>query len=610
MQSICVSTLDPSRRWGNVLPTALAILFLSFLLNFQIPLAQAQDSVTVLRGATLIDGTGAAAQPNTTIVIRGDRIEAIGRGLAAPAGSNVIDVTGKFITPGLWDKHLHYKSWFPEMLVNNGVTSGYVQEGGPWFYAQAEGIAKGKILGPRMFYRVRSIDFYGSPDEARQMVRDAIAQGASFVKAYTMATPEVVKAAAEEAHKAGLHLEGHFGITARQAVAAGADGLVHGTGIELDTVRPEVLKELPTWDVIDEGRGRVIFPKVATWDESKTNGPNPDLTEYWLWLEDPRRLKLFGMMDRGMAQDLIKLLVDHKVFIEGCMTYIFRNVNDRATEYRNEDFNLLNDPELRYVPELVKTNVLDYSVLDKVSKTDLELMKKGYKNYQWFLKTFMDAGGKVVLGPDTTSIYHATQLPGVSTRREMQLMVDAGISPMQAILSGTKWPAEYIGAKAKDLGTLEKGKLADLLVLSRNPLDDITAFKQIERVMQGGRFLPVGYHHYYQNPIPWPPEDAIDFPGIPPSSQTPELITAISPPAVAESSGSFTLTVTGREFLSTAVIQFGDQWLKTEKVSATELRATVPADLVARVGTVPVQVVHRAPGWGKTNSAYFIVKFK
>ena len=608
MQRIGVTTLHDGLRWEKV--PAFAILFLFVVLNFHAPLALAQDNVTVLRGATLIDGTGAPAQPNTTIVIRGDRIEAIGSGLTPPAGANVIDVTGKFITPGLWDKHLHYKSWFPEMLINNGVTSGYVQEGGPWFYAQAEGIAKGKILGPRMFYRVRSIDVYGSPDEARKMVRDAIAQGASFVKAYTMATPEVVKAAAEEAHKAGLHLEGHFGITARQAVAAGADGLVHGTGIELDTVKPDVLKELPKWDVIDEGRGRVIFPKVATWDESKTNGPNPDLTEYWLWLEDPRRLKLFGMMDRPMAQDLIKLLVDHKVFIEGCMTYIFRNVNDRATEYRNEDFNLLSDPELRYVPDLVKTNVLDNSVLDMVSKADLELMKKGYKNYQWFLKTFMDAGGKVVLGPDTTSIYHATQLPGVYTRREMQLMVDAGISPMQAIMSGTKWPAEYIGAKAKDLGTLEKGKLADLLVLSRNPLDDITAFKQIERVMQGGRFLPVGYHHYYQNPIPWPPEDAIEFPGYPPSSQTPELITAISPPAVAEGSGSFTLTVTGREFLSTAVIQFGDQWLKTEKVSATELHATVPADLVTRVGTYPVQVVHRPPGWGKTNNAYFIVKFK
>ncbi len=591
-----------------------AVLICAALLALQMPRQAprvfAQETVTVLRGATVIDGTGAPARPNTTIVVRDDRIDAIGQGIAAPAGATVVDLTGKFITPGLWDKHLHYKSWFPEMLVTNGVTSGYVQEGAPWFIAQAEGIAKGKILGPRMFYRIRSIDFYGSPDEARKMVRDTIAEGASFIKMYTMATPEIVKVAAEEAHKAGLHVEGHFGIPARQAVMAGADGLVHGTGIELDTVKPEVLKDLPNWDVVDEGRGRVIFPKVATWDESKTNGPNPDLTEYWLWLEDPRRLKLFGMMDRPMAQDLIKLLVDHKVFIEGCMTYIFRNVNDRTDQYRKEDFELLNDPNLRYIPDLVKTNVLDYSLLDKVSPQDLELMKKGYRNYQWFIKTFVEAGGKIVMGPDTTSIYHATQLPGVSTRRELELMVDAGLTPMQAIMAATKWPAEYIGAKAKDLGTLEKGKLADLVVLPKNPLEDVTVFKHVERVMQAGRFLPVGYHYYYKNPIPWPPEEAIDFPGYPPASQTPELLTAISPPVVAEDGPSFTLTVKGREFLSTAVIQFGDQWLATERVSTSELRATVPAALVKQVGTYPVQVVHKAPGWGKTNTLYLIVKFK
>jgi len=598
------SVLGGCRVWAMTAVVAV-------LLAWQAPISLAQGQLTVLRGATLIDGTGAPPQPNTVIVIRGDRVEAIGTGIAAPPGATVIDVSGKYITPGLWDKHLHYKSWFPELLITNGVTSGYAQEGGVWIEAQREGISKGKILGPRMFIRVQSIDFYGSAEEARKITRDLIDNlGADFIKLYTQATPEVAKAAAEEAHESRLHIEGHLGLTARQAAEAGVDGLVHATGIELSTVRPEILADLPNWPVVDTGRSRVIFPQVATWDESKTNGSNPDLTEYWLWLEDPRRLMLFGHMDRDMARDLIQLMVSRNMFIEGCMTYVFRNVNDHTEEWRNEDRRLLSNPNLHYIPQIIRDNVLDYSVLDKVRPEDLELMQRGYRNYQWFVKTFVDAGGKIVVGPDTTSPYHATMLPGISTRRELELLVDAGLTPMQTILAATKWPAEYIGDKAKDLGTLAKGKLADLLVLPRNPLEDITAFQDIERVMQAGRFLPVGYHYFFANPIPNPSEASIPFPGVPPASDTPSVITSIAPAAVVEDSGPLTLTVKGREFLSTATVMFGDRLLQTERVSPTELRVAVPAELVAGVGMYPVRVVHRLPGWGKTNTVYLIVKFK
>jgi len=189
-------------------------------------------------------------------------------------------------------------------------------------------------------------------------------------------------------------------------------------------------------------------------------------------------------------------------------------------------------------------------------------------------------------------------------------MVDAGLSPMQAIMAASKWPAEYIGAKAKDMGTLERGKIADLVVLGRDPLQDITAYKDVERVMQGGRWLPVGYHYYFANPIPRPGEDAVGFSGLPPWSQTPAVITSISPEAVVEDSGEFTLTVNGKEFLSTSVVKFNGQWLETEVVSGTQLRATVPVRLIGAVGTYPVQVDHRLPGWGETNIEYIFVKFK
>jgi imidazolonepropionase-like amidohydrolase len=578
--------------------------------------AVAQD-VVVLRGATVIDGTGAPARPDSVVVIRGDRIEAIGPGIAVPPGATVVDLSGKFITPGLWDKHLHYQDWFPELLVTNGVTAGYAQAGGAWIEAQRDGVRKGKILGPRMFIRVDSIDFHGSPEEARKMTQDRIKRGADFIKLYTQATPEVAKAAAEEAHKAGRHIEGHLGITARQALEAGVDGLTHATGVELSTVKPEVLADLPNWTVYETGRAGVRFGKVAKWDESKPDfvsresttagrspsGPNPDISEYWLWLEDPRRWMLFGHMDRAMAQQLIKDMAARKMFIEGCMTYVFRNLNDHTDEWRKEDAVLLSDPNLHYVPEAARETVLDYSVLEMLKPADLELSKKGYRNYQWFVKTFVDAGGKIVIGPDTTSTTHASMLPGVSTRREMQLLVEAGLTPMQAIMAATKWPAEYLGERAKDLGTLEKGKLADLVVLGEDPLRDITAFKRVERVMQGGRFLPVGYHYYFANPIP----SAVDTPAVDERQGT---IASVAPASVVEGGGELTLTVKGREFLSTAVVTLAGRWLKTERVSETELRASVPAELVAAAGTYPVQVIHRPPGRGRSNAASLYVTFR
>ena len=584
-------------------------LFFAVLIFLQSPWSMAQQ-LTVIQGGTLIDATGAPPQPNAVIVVRGDRIESINQGGSVPAGANVIDATGKYIVPGLWDKHLHYKDWFPELLITNGVTSAFAQGGGAWLHAQNEGVSKGKILGPRMFFRERSYDVFESTSQARMAAREAIQTNRpSFVKAYTGITPEQLKAVVEEAHRAGLHVEGHLGISARQAIQAGIDGLTHATGIALSVLTPEDLEKVAGMRAHSTGRRRVIFPKISSWDESRTGSSNPDLSEYWLFLEDPRRLMMFGMMDRGMAQDLIELMVREEVFIESCLTYVFRNVHDRMEQYRRENHLLLSDPNLHYIPERVRVNVLDYTILDRLSEDELALMKQGYRNFQWFVKTFVDAGGKMILGPDTTSINHASMLPGVATRREMELLVDSGITPMQAIQAGTLWPAQVL-KKDSDLGTLEEGKLADLLVLPRNPLEDITAYKDIERVMQNGRFLDTGYHYDFANPIPWPAGNRISYPGFGPVTEIPATLDSISPEVVVEGGGDITLTAKGGDWLSTSTIVFDGVMLATRLISTDTIQATVPARLIQNVGTYPVLVDHIPPGWGKTNTRYLIVKFR
>ena len=235
-------------------------------------------------------------------------------------------------------------------------------------------------------------------------------------------------------------------------------------------------------------------------------------------------------------------------------------------------------------------------------------MKQGYENYLWFTKTFVDAGGKISTGMDTTSPYHATMFPGLGVRREMQILVDAGLTNMQAIQAATLWAAELL-QQDEDLGTLEAGKLADLLILDQDPLQDITAFKNIGTVMKDGKEMQTGYHYDFTNPIPTRWEYALTF-GDWVISELPTHITSISPQVVTEGSDDFTLTVRGKEFVSSSIILFEDTRLRTEMVSSTELRATVPANLVRSVGTTLVRVVHRAPAWGKTNSKEFYVKFR
>ena len=582
------------------------------------PQLMAQAEVTVLRGGTLIDGTGAPALEDAVIVIRGNRIETIAQGQASyPAEAKVIDATGKYVLPGLWDTHIHYKDWFPEFLITNGVTSVLAYGSGPWLNAQSEGIAKGKILGPRMSMSQGIIggiymganDIVEGTEEARKQVTELIGKGSAMLKVYSSVTPVILRAVADQAHRAGRRVSGHIGIGARDAALAGIDNLAHSTGIAIDVVREEVLEKIPEFRVIDTGRLRVTPPKITAWNESRLWGPNIDLIEYPLFIEDPRRLMMFGMMDRGLAQDLIDLLVQEEVFIEACLGYIFRDVHDHQEEWESEDHLLLNDPNLHYVPERMRMNILDYSLGEKLTSDESELMKKGYRNYQWFIKTFVEAGGKLDIGVDTSSVFHATMVPGVATRREMQLLVDAGLSPMQAIHAATLWPAQLLG-KDDDLGTLEEGKLADLIVLSSNPLEEITAFKEVEMVMQDGRFLEMGYHYNFVNPIPWPVRNDLYFADWGPVSDIPTRITSLSPQVVVEGSDSFTLTLEGHEFISSSVVQFGDKRLETELVDETRLKAKVPAEFVRNVGTYPVRVVHRAPGWGKTNTVYLIVKFK
>jgi hypothetical protein len=199
---------------------------------------------------------------------------------------------------------------------------------------------------------------------------------------------------------------------------------------------------------------------------------------------------------------------------------------------------------------------------------------------------------------------HSFVLPGLSFHHELQLLVDAGLTPTQAIQAATSWAAEVV-RKDKDVGTLAPGKLADVVILSRNPLENIANTRSVETVLQGGRVQPTGFHRTYTNPIARMAARGAPGEGFP----RPQL-DAVTPGAATEGASGTTLTVRGRSFVRGTTVIFDRAPLDTTFVSESELRAVMPERLTRIPGSYPVYVSSPKPGGGDSNAVPFIVKYR
>ena len=556
------------------------------------PKGLAQRPPLVIEGGTLIDGAGTAPRRDAVIVIEGNKITAVGEKgkVSYPQGARIIPAAGKFILPGLIDMHVHWDNWMPELFLAHGVTSAVDLNSSDWQLAQKEALASGRMTGPRLFGATPALSGrllwdlsrtqpLGDAQMARELIRK-VGPGRSpyaLAKAYTELTPDQLQAVVEESHKAGRRVIAHLGsLDARQAAELGVDAVAHASGIALATISdPVKAEELRT------------FARLG------------------IAAAFPLYLMYHAFMDPAKVDDLIALLVRTNLRIETDLITTSRWASQQWPDFLVEETRLLQDLNLRYVPAENRERIL-YDASKRLDPRQREQLRRGYENLQGFIRKFVRAGGTILAGCDSASFV----LPGLCLHQELVLLVDAGLTPLQAIQAATKNNAEFL--QESELGTIEPGKLADLIMVREDPLADIKNTRTVEVVVKDGNVMDTRYHPDFANPIP-----RTSRPG---RFVNPEpFLRAIFPMQSRELNKDVPLTLEGSNFVDESVVEFEGVEIPTTPIRDrmvretafdpiyTQLTATIPGRLLSRTGTYKVIVKNPKPEGGTSSVLHFFV---
>lgn len=560
------------------------------------------DRTVVLRGATLIDGSGGAPRTGAIIVIEGDRIRSIGGpgggpGTAVPPNATVVELAGKFVIPGLVESHSHYEEWMAEVFLNHGVTSA-MSVGGNWG-EKKEASRRSGARTPRLY------DTAGGPglrpsmtqDQVRAAVQEWVRKKPDFARmpTYDDGWEQVYPWAVEEIHRAGLMTFGHTE-DAPASVRAGQDVVEHIWGYLIPGMTPQEHEDFQKGKYLHWATFIRDWPRLEEW---------------------------------------IRESVDAGAYINPTLQYELGSLSAHAARHEEEIYQVYRDPFLMaYFPENISDSLLQkqrqirnfsdkYENLvlhSRLTAEEMNEFRRGYGLVGEFLKRFVQAGGRIQAGTDTVS----GGTPGLGLHHEMEILVEMGLTPMQALQSATSWAAAILTGRKRvqpEVGVIREGGFADLVVLSANPLDDIRNSKRIERVMKGGQFLDLGYDPTYFSFTQPPRKIAMATP-------FPE-VSALSPHTVHEGTGAFDLTIEGVGFVGNSTARVDGISVPTTFVSPRRLRARVPANVLTRatpnrfmapgpeqmVGvfgdrTVAISVFNPAPEGGASNSVSLRVRAK
>ena len=556
----------------------------------------ADEKFTVLRVGLLIDGSGREPVEDAIIVIKGKRIQAVGKEseIQLPQGSQVIHFRNKTAVPGLVDAHAHYREWQGEIYLSHGVTSAFDVGDNPlsWRLAQKEGIDKGKILGPRLLTagrmnrpaaldtgeggtRGRTEIYVKDPVQAGVEVERLAASGVDIIKALEDLTVDDLRVMSEAALKTGKRVVAHS-INGTEAVLAGVGihSIEHSHSVALATVTSP------------EGRKKL--------HEARTRRSNRMTTQ-----------EVHSFMEEDTYEQIIQALVSKNVCWTPTLATTWRAFSPQRGRFQTRELKLFSLPGLRYLPPYFRENTQEYFL--GTTHLDSELLERsqaGYRKLQDFIRGFVKAGGRLQTGSDPNSV-----LPGLAIHREIELLVEAGLTPFEALMAATRNPSECAG-RGDDFGMITPGRFADIVILDANPLQDISAIERIHMVFKEGQPRRPGYRSDYRNPIPRPAPDR-------PAPEIEEL----TPESVTQGDGPILLAIKGKNFLGTAVVKLNGKPLPS-KVKfrpsrfpqnfrrGTEIEATIPPELLHRAGTYPVVVEHPGTGGALSNTIYLVVKFR
>jgi len=438
----------------------------------QIPVAEAQ---LVLSGGLLLSMVGdePGLTPVKGVVIRDGRIERIieaDSSEALPSAERSIDASSYYILPGLIDSHTHFRPWTPTATIwrrgalHYGVTglvdfspcgaNCRVTDPNQWILAYKDLLNNSPIsVGPTLYVTGMKLHAPDDDPEAHAHNLQSLDEVAAYID-----------------YLAGL----------------GVDALTPGEEIPVE-YRQKIVVEAQKHGLPVLGGSRNARESISVGHRfiehmhPVTNALATGIGEQQL-LSSP---DYDHLMDLNKAPELIEMMVKNRVYLNPTMVSRYVVLSDRAESFGQEAQGLFEFGEIfsDFPLENRSRIVNGYRLNPNLDPVSLQNQREGFSKIQTFLQQFSEAGGMIVVGPDTTD----GRLPGLTVHQEMQMLVDAGVAPYKVLLGATRWAAEML--KDDMVGTIEEAKQADILLLASNPLDDISNTRDIRYVIRKGNIV-------------------------------------------------------------------------------------------------------------------------